>query len=80
MFKVGDTVSFDHGVNNSGRVLLIGENSLLVRVGVGEGHDGLNLWTKALGWESDKDFSCWFVSKADASIVKSKSSFKGNIK
>lgn len=80
MFKVGDTVSFDHGVNSSGRILLIGENSLLVRVGIGKGHDGLNLWTEALGWERDKNCSCWFVGRSDATVVKGKPSFKGNVK
>lgn len=79
MFKVGDTVQCgpDH---NSGEVLLVGDNRLLVRVERGTGHDGLVGWTKDLGWQRDETHSCWFVSKKSATVVKSKPSFKGNIK
>ena len=80
MFKVGDTVQFENGRINSGEVLLIGDGSLLLRVGYGTGHDGLVDWTEALGWQRDWTYSCWFVEKGSATIVKSKPSFKGNIK
>lgn len=78
MIKVGDIVQFNG--SRHGEVLLIGDGGLLVRVGLGKGHDGLVGWTEALGWQSDETSSCWFVSKKSATVVKSKSSFKGNIK
>ena len=80
MFKVGDKVLFDDGLIKSGEVLLVGTTSLLVRVKQGTGHDGLVGWTEALGWQSDETHSCWLVCKGFATIVKSKPSFKGNIK
>lgn len=80
MFKVGDLVSFNGGLNKSGEVLLVGASSLLVKVRQGRGHDGLVRWTEGLGWIRDETYSCWFVHKVDATVVKSKSSFKGNIK
>ena len=80
MFKVGDKVLFDCGLRRSGEVLLVGTASLLVRVKQGTGHDGLVGWTEALGWQRDKTYSCWFVNKGSATAVKSKPSFKGNIK
>lgn len=80
MFKVGDTVQFNGGLHKSGEVLLVGHTNLLVRVGRGKGHDGLVNWTEALGWQRDGTHSCWLVGKKFATIVKSKPSFKGNIK
>ena len=80
MFKVGDKVLFDDGLRKSGEVLLVGTTSLLVRVEQGTGHDGLVAWTEALGWQRDETHSCWFVGKMFATAVKSKPSFKGNIK
>lgn len=80
MFKVGDRVQFKDGPHKEGEVLLVGDASLLVRVEHGTGHDGLVGWTEALGWQRDETHSCWFVGKVFATIVKSKPSFKGNIK
>lgn len=80
MFKAGDTVQFNGGPHKSGEVLLVGPVNLLVRVELGKGHDGLLGWTEALGWKSDETCSCWFVGKKYATVVKSKPSFKGNIK
>lgn len=79
MFKVGDIVQFgcDH---QRGEVLLVGDGSLLLRIAQGTGHDGLVGWTEAIGWQRDETNSCWFVFKGFATIVKSKPSFKGNIK
>lgn len=80
MFKSGDTVQFDDSLHKSGEVLLVGYRSLLVRVWRGQGHNGLVGWTADLGWQGDETRSCWFVPKRFATVVKSKSSFKGNIK
>ena len=80
MFKVGDIVQFNVGLQKSGEVLLVGPISLLVRVERGTGHDGFVNWTAALGWQGDETGSCWFVSKKFATVVKRKTSFKGNIK
>lgn len=80
MFKVGDIVQFKGGPHKVGEVLLVGDGRLLVRVELGRGHDGLVGWTEALGWQRDETYSCWFVGKGFATIVKSKPSFKGNIK
>lgn len=80
MFKVGDLVSSNHSAHKSGEVLLVGDDSLLVRVERGRGHDGLLGWTERLGWHRDETCSCWFVGKKSATVVKSKSSFKGNLK
>ena len=79
MFKVGDMVQFGPD-GHPGKVLLVSDNSLLLRVGQGTGHDGLVAWTEALGWQRDETHSCWFVGKKFATVVKSKPSFKGNIK
>lgn len=79
MFKVGDKVQFKD-YHESGEVLLVSGRSLLVRVKKGTGHDGLVGWTEALGWQRDKTHSCWFVNKGSATVVKSKPTFKGNIK
>lgn len=79
MFKVGDTVQFGPG-RHPGEVLLVGDDSLLLRVEQGTGHNGLVGWTEALGWQRDETHSCWFVGKKFATVVKSKPSFKGNIK
>ena len=80
MFKVGDIVQFGYARQHGGEVLLVGDASLLLRVEQGTGHDGLVGWTEALGWQRDETHSCWFVGKGSATIVKSKPSFKGNIK
>lgn len=80
MFKVGDKVKFKDSSHEYGEVLLVGDGSLLVLVERGGGHDGLSGWTYALGWRGDETHSCWFVGKGSATIVKSKPSFKGNIK
>ena len=80
MFKVGDIVQFGYVRHRCGEVLLIGDDSLLLRVEQYTGHDGLVGWTEALGWQRDETHSCWFVSKKFTTIVKSKPSFKGNIK
>lgn len=80
MFKVGDLVSFNDGLKKSGEVLLVGAGSLLVRVELGHGHDGLVRWTEELGWLRDETGSCWFVHKGIATVVKSKPAFKGNVK
>ena len=80
MFKVGDIVQFNDGLRKSGEVLLVGTASLLVRVKQGTGHDGLVGWTEALGWQRDETCSCWLVGKKSATTVKSKPSFKGNVK
>ena len=80
MFKVGDKVQFKDGSHEYGEVLLVGTTGLLVRVKKGTGHDGLVGWTEALGWQRDETGSCWFVSRLCATVVKSKPSFKGNIK
>lgn len=80
MFKASDTVQFDSSLHKSGEVLLVGDYSLLVRVGRGQGHDGLVGWTEGLGWQRDETRSCWFVPKRFATVVKSKPSFKGNAK
>lgn len=80
MFKVGDIVQFESGVHKSGEVLLVGPFGLLVRIERGKGHDGLISLTEALGWQRDETHSCWFVCKKSATVVKSKPSFKGNIK
>ena len=80
MFKVGDIVQFNDGSHKAGEVLLVSDGKLLVRVGLGKGHNGLIGWTEALGWQRDKTHSCWFVNKGSATVVKSKPSFKGNIK
>ena len=80
MFKVGDIVQFKDGLHKGGEVLLVGDDRLLVRVELGGGHDGLVFWTQALGWKRDETCSCWFVRGKDATVVKSKPSFKGNIR
>lgn len=80
MFKVGDIVQFNHRSHRSGEVLLVGDARLLVRVEQGTGHDGLVGWTETLGWQRDETCSCWLVGKKSATTVKSKPSFKGNIK
>ena len=80
MFKAGDIAKFNDYRHKYGEVLLIGDDSLLVRVELGKGHDGLVGWTEALGWQMDETYSCWFVSKKSATVVKRKTSFKGNIK
>lgn len=80
MFKVGDIIQFKDGFHKEGKVLLVGTNKLLVHVGRGKGHDGLVIWTQALGWKRDETDSCWFVSMQGATVIKSKHSFKGNIK
>lgn len=80
MFKVGDKVQFYNYPPEFGEVLLVSDDRLLVRVKQGTGHDGLVGWTEALGWQRDETHSCWFVYKVAATVVKSKSSFKGNIK
>ena len=80
MFKVGDKVQFKDGSKEYGEVLLVSGASLLVRVKQGTGHDGLIGWTKDLGWQRDETFSCWFVWGGGANIVKSRPTFKGNIK
>ena len=80
MFKVGDRVQFKAVLHKEGEVLLVGDGRLLVRVERGRGHDGLIFWTQALGWKRDETYSCWFVHMAGAAVVKSKPSFKGNIK
>lgn len=80
MFKVGDRIQFKDGLHKEGEVLLVGDDILLVRVERGGGHDGLVFWTQALGWKRDETCSCWFVRMAEASVVKSKPSFKGNIR
>ena len=80
MFKVGDIVQFNDGSHKAGEVLLVSDGKLLLRVEQGTGHDGLVGWTEALGWQRDETHSCWFVGKKFATIVKSKPSFKGNIK
>ena len=82
MFKVGDIVQFSDGLHKLTvcEVLLVGPTSLLVRIGRGKGHDGFVNWTAALGWQRDETHSCWFVGEGFATIVKSKPSFKGNIK
>lgn len=80
MFKAGDRVQFKDGLHKEGEVLLVGTTSLLVRVEQGTGHDGLVAWTEALGWQRDETCSCWFVASMFATVVKSKPSFKGNIK
>lgn len=80
MFKAGDRVQFKDGLHKEGEVLLVGDNSLLLRVEQGTGHDGLVAWTEALGWKRDETHSCWFVGEKFATVVKSKPFFKGNIK
>lgn len=80
MFKVGDIVQFKDGLHKGGEVLLVSDDSLLLRVEQGTGHDGLVAWTEVLGWQRDETHSCWFVGKKFAAVVKSKPSFKGNIK
>ena len=80
MFKVGDIVQFNDSSHKAVEVLLVSDGKLLVRVGLGKGHDGLIGWTEALGWQRDETGSCWFVSSMFATVVKSKPSFKGNIK
>lgn len=80
MFRAGDIVQFGGGRLHGGEVLLVGDTSLLLRVDQGTGHDGLVGWTEALGWQRDQTHSCWFVGKKFTTIVKSKPSFKGNIK
>ena len=80
MFKVGDIVQFKGGLHKGGEVLLVGDDRLLVRVELGGGHDGLVGWTEALGWQRDETRSCWFVGEKFATVVKSKPSFKGNLK
>lgn len=77
-FKVGDTVSFPDN-RGTGTVLLINGTSLMVDVGVGNGHDGDIRWTRALGWRDDK-LRCWFVTAPECTMVKAKVVFKGNIK
>lgn len=79
MFKVGDMVQFGPA-GHPGEVLLVSDDSLLLRVEQGTGHDGLVAWTEVLGWQRDETNSCWFVGKKFATVVKSKPSFKGNIK
>ena len=80
MFKVVDKILFDDGFRKSGEVLLVGTDSLLVRVKQGTGHDGFVSWTEALGWQRDETGSCWFVSSMFATVVKSRPTFKGNAK
>ena len=80
MFKVGDIVQFKDGLHKGGEVWLVGDDRLLVRVERGGGHDGLVGWAEALGWQRDETHSCWFVNKWSATVVKSKPTFKGNIK
>lgn len=77
-FKIGDIVSFPGG-KGTGTVLLTRGNSMMVDVGVGNGHDGSVGWTRELGWRDDK-FRCWFVSALECTMVKPKVVFKGNIK
>ena len=48
MFKVGDKVLFDRGLRKSGEVLLVGTDSLLVRVKQGKGMTGLLVGQKPL--------------------------------
>lgn len=79
MFKVGDMVQFGPD-GHTGEVLLVSDDTLLLRVEHGTGHDGLVAWTEALGWQRDETHSCWFVGEKFATVVKSKPSFKGNIK
>ena len=81
MFKVGDMVQFGPD-GHPGEVLLVSDDSLLLRVEQGTGRV-LNMMvasSEVLGWQRDETHSCWFVGKKFATVVKSKPSFKGNIK
>ena len=75
-FKVGDVV---RGAFYSGKVVLVGDHSVLIETLDSHGHDGCLGWVLDSGFVPDQSKLYWSIRK-EVAVLLASTAFKGNIK
>lgn len=75
-FRVGDVVK---GAFCSGKVVLVGDHSVLIEALDYEGHDGRLGWVRDSGFVPDQSKLYWSIRK-EVAVLLASTAFKGNIK